>query len=417
METLDYLILGGGITGVGFARLLQLSGVERLRILEGEPVPGGLCRTAEVGGHVLDTGGGHFLCSRHPEVYAFLFRHVPRGDLNVFERVSKVRVDGHEVDYPLESNVWQLPPALAARYLESIRSNGEARGLPAPRDFEAWIRWKLGDLVAERYMLPYNRKIWGVEPAAMDVDWLHKIPRLDVAAIARACATRTSDRAAMPSHERFYYPRRGGFQRFFDALLEPVRGHLVLGERAHTVERDGDALLVNGRHRARRVVNTAPWHALADSPVFDAPARAAIARLQANRLVVSLHVEPPVAATHWVYEPDERLPQHRTFYIPNFAPHSAPGGLYRETHAQRFRPGTPALHVAHNPYAYPIPTLGWAGSIAAVLAHAEPQGLYGLGRWGQWQYFNSDVCLHQAMALARRLGHVGWEPAAVPAGA
>lgn len=380
MEIHDYLILGGGMSGVAFARLLQLSGVERFRILEAESVPGGLCRSAEVGGHIFDTGGGHFLCSRYPEVYGFLLRHFPLSELNAFDRVSKVSVEGHRVDYPLESNLWQLPADLSAQYLASIRQSGEARGLPAPQHFEAWVRWKLGDRIAEQYMLPYNRKIWGVDPAEMDVDWLHKIPRLDVAAIERACATRSADRAFVPSHQRFLYPKTGGFQRLFDALLEPVKEQLVLGEAARTVETSGGVLVVNGRWRARRVINTIPWHALADSPVFD----------------------------------DEALAHHRSFFIPNFAPLSARGGSFRETHGRRFQDSVGTLAVSHNPYAYPIPTLGHAAAIRRVLTHVEPLGIHGLGRWGQWQYFNSDVCIHEAMGLARRLGHLGWERAAAP---
>ena len=28
---------------------------------------------------------------------------------------------------------------------------------------------------------------------------------------------------------------------------------------------------------------------------------------------------------------------------------------------------------------------------------------YGLGRWGQWQHFNSDVCIKQAMEFAEKI--------------
>lgn len=414
MRTLDYVILGAGVSGVVFARLLQLSGVERFLVLEAEDAPGGLCRSADVGGHVFDTGGGHFLCSRHPDVYGFLFRHLSRDAFNRYDRVSGINIDGYRVDYPLESNVWQLPASLGAQYLASIQANGEARGRPAPTDFEGWVRWKLGDLIAERYMLPYNRKIWGMEPSELDIDWLHKIPRLDVAAIARACATRTNTPDYFPSHQYFYYPKRGGFQTLFDALFEPIRSQVVLGEPAQRVERQGETLVVNGRYRARRVINTVPWHALADSPIFDTATREAVGRLTASHLVVSLHEGPSEPRTHWVYEPDETLAHHRMFFPRNFAPHSAPAGLTRETNGRRFVAGTDALAVAHNRYAYPVPVLGWARTIAAVLAHVEPRGVYGLGRWGQWQYFNSDVCVHEAMRLARRLGHVEWEPAAAP---
>ncbi len=404
--TYDYIIIGAGITGVTAARLLQKSGVERLLVLEAAKEPGGLCRTRQVGDHVLDVGGGHFLCTKYPAVYDFIFEHMPKSEFNYFDRVSRISIEGHEVDYPLESNICQLPPELCAEYLVSIAQNGEARGLPQPAHFEAWCRWKLGDRVTDGYMLPYNRKIWGVEASEMDVDWLHKIPRLDVRQIARACLTRTSDRGQMPSHAGFYYPKAGGFQGIFDAIAAPVRSHIITRYPVSSIEKAGDTLIVNGFLRTRAVINTAPWHPLADSPVFDAQTRAAIAALRHNQLVVSLHEEDYATDAHWLYQPSESLRHHRSFFIHNFAPHSARNGLYRETNLKRWKAGQGEIYAETNSHAYPIPALGWARAIETVLAHAAPLGIHGLGRWGQWQYFNSDVCIHEAMALVKRLGHV-----------
>jgi len=413
--TYDYIIIGGGVSGVAFARLLQLSGVGKICVLEAGEEPGGLCRTRQVGGHVLDTGGGHFLCTKYPEVYDFVFRHLPRGEFNYFERVSRIALDGCEVDYPLESNLWQLPPAQRADYLISAIQNGESRGAPPPSHFEGWIRWKLGDLIAERYMLPYNRKIWGLPPAEMDIDWLSKIPRLDLRQIVAACLDEHADRDAMPSHAGFYYPKAGGFQRVFDAIAAPVRDFILTREPCSVIERQGGLLVVNGRHRARAIINTAPWVGLADSPILDQASRAAIAQLRHNQLVVSLHEGESHPQAHWLYQPDENLRHHRTFFIPNFAPHSAARGFYRETNLRRWESGHGEIFAAHNDFAYPIPALGWSAAIGTILARTRPLGVHGLGRWGQWQYFNSDVCIREAMLLADRLGHTRWRDSLAPA--
>lgn len=410
--TYDYIVIGAGISGVTAARLLQLSGVERVCVLEAAPVAGGLCRTKKIGGHVLDTGGGHFLCTRYPEVYQFIFDHLPKDEFNYFDRISRISIEGHEIDYPLESNIWQLPPELCAEYLASIAKNGEARGLPAPKNFEDWCRWKLGDRVTDRYMLPYNRKIWGVDAAEMDIDWLHKIPRLDVDQITRACQARSADRSQMPSHAGFYYPKIGGYQGIFDAIAAPVQNQIVTGCPVTSIEKRGSTLVVNGCYRAKAIINTAPWHLLADSPIFDVQARSAISRLQHNQLVVSLHQQPYSTDAHWLYQPDEKLRHHRSFFINNFAPHSAPNGFYRETNIKRWHPGGDELYAETNSHAYPIPTLGWADSIDRVLCHCTALGVHGLGRWGQWQYFNSDVCIREAMQLMARLTKV---PAAIAA--
>jgi protoporphyrinogen oxidase len=56
-----YLIIGGGITGITLGRMLQKAGVEDFIILESEKEAGGLCKTREIDGHVLDIGGAYFL--------------------------------------------------------------------------------------------------------------------------------------------------------------------------------------------------------------------------------------------------------------------------------------------------------------------------------------------------------------------
>jgi protoporphyrinogen oxidase len=401
----DYLIIGGGISGVAMARLLQQAGVKSMWVLEGASEPGGLCRTKKINGHILDIGGGHFLCTKHQEVYDFVFSHILKSSFNFFSRVSKIILAGMEVDYPLETNLWQMPLKQQVEYLVSLVQNGEARGLPVPHDYEDWIRWKLGDKIADSYMLPYNRKIWGVEPHELDVDWLHKIPRVNVEEILRACLARESDSEKMPSHQGFYYPKEGGYQAVFDAISRPVADILECGVPVSRLEQSGSHWVINEKYHAKRVINTVPWHFLADSPLFPPHIKSRIASLQHNAIVVSLHEEDYQTPAHWAYIPSPEERHHRNFYIRNFAPHSDPKGLYRETNSKRWQSGNGEIYSYCNDYAYPLPTLGWANAIREVLDWARPKGLFGLGRWGQWEYFNSDVCIYQAMQLARQLGH------------
>lgn len=109
----DYLIIGAGISGTSFARYLQLKKPEKtFIILESEGEPGGLCRTKNISGNYLDIGGGHFLCSKYLEVYNFIFQHIPESSFNYFSRVSKIRIENEVIDYPIESNIFQLPALL-----------------------------------------------------------------------------------------------------------------------------------------------------------------------------------------------------------------------------------------------------------------------------------------------------------------
>lgn len=401
--TYDYAIIGAGISGVTFARLLQQAGKHNFIILEQSDTAGGLCQSQQVGGHTIDLGGGHFLCTKYPEVYDFIFRHIPQSEFNYFDRISKINVGGTKIDYPLESNIWQLPSNTCAEFLISIIQNGESRGVPAPQDFEAWCRWKLGDRVTDHYMIPYNRKVWGVMPKEMDIDWLHKIPRLNIQEITTACLTQRADRDKMPSHSGFYYPKFGGFQRVFDAIADPVRDNIRTGFRVKDIERTRSGLSINGDVVATRIINTAPWEALQPSSLFPEEIRKEISKLRYSGLVVSLEEKQHETGTHWCYEPSLDRSYHREFYIKNYAADSRINGVMKETNVARWTGSDAHIFSTVNKHAYPVPSLGWASSIDRILSYAESQQVFGLGRWGQWKYLNSDVCIWEAMQLAKRL--------------
>ena len=131
-------------------------------ILEAEDQPGGLCRSERVDGHVLDQQWRQ-LRTRHPEVYDFIFSHIARSEFHEFGRVSKVLVEGTYVDYPLEYNLWQLPQEKCDAYLSALLGAADSSG-EAPSNYAEWTYRRLGKLISEQYMLPYNSKIWGFRP-------------------------------------------------------------------------------------------------------------------------------------------------------------------------------------------------------------------------------------------------------------
>ena len=57
---MKYLILGAGPAGLTFANRLLQNGIDDFLVIEKENEAGGLCRSREVDGSPLDTGGGHF---------------------------------------------------------------------------------------------------------------------------------------------------------------------------------------------------------------------------------------------------------------------------------------------------------------------------------------------------------------------
>jgi protoporphyrinogen oxidase len=392
------LVLGGGPSGLSAALALIDRGLPRdeIVVLEKEDAPGGLCRSAIVDGAPLDIGGGHFLDLRRKNVLEFLFRFMPREEWNVFDRISKIRLKGTEVDHPLEANLWQLPTAVQVEYLESIAQAGCVRGEPVPESFAAWVEWKLGSCIARDYMLPYNRKIWSVDLDSLGTYWLHKLPGVSFRETLASCLERRP-LGSLPAHGTFLYPREHGYGEVWlrmgkalgDCLITNCAvEHLDLRER-----------VVNRKWRAGIILSTIPWTLWPGFCVLPPTVQRAIGCLRSASIDVDYHPESLASASHWTYEPDESVPHHRLLLRSNFAPGSR--GYWTETNAMR----SPAAHGTRfrNEFAYPINTRDKPAAVDSILSWARSHGVIGLGRWGRWEHMNSDVAVAEALDLADNL--------------
>jgi protoporphyrinogen oxidase len=405
MEKLyDYIIIGSGITGAAAARRLQQLGRNNFLVLEGEQESGGLCRTKVVSGHYLDIGGGHVLHSRFPEVLDWIFEHIPITDFNRYDTKVLIDLEGHPVEFPIELNLWQLPVDLQVEYLYSYLT-AASKDIKY-ENFESWIRNYLGDKIADNYMIPYNKKLWCIDISKLNTDWLIKIPETDVKLVLKSIIERNSNfTESVVSHKSFYYPKYGGFQAVFDAIKNPIQKHIVHNLKVETIRycKAKDVWHVNETYITKNIINTAPWPLLKiEVEGFDYDKE--FENLEYLSNVISLwEREPYTHDAHWMYIPNPSIEQHREFYICNFAPYSKPGGVMTDINRKRWiendkkwNAGMP-LYEHENIYSYPLPTKIYKESMKRILSFSKQYRLYGLGRWGQWQYFNTDQCIKQVL--------------------
>lgn len=395
MEFNKYVILGAGPTGLAFARTLLDRGEDSFVILEKESVPGGLCRSVEVDGAPLDIGGGHFLDVKKAEVLALLFRFLPEKEWRRFSRVSRIRLRGSEIDYPLEANIWQLPGGEQVDFLESIAQAGCVSDKPEPEGFAEWIGWKLGEMIAQEYMLPYNRKLWSDDLDHLGTYWLEKLPDVSFRETLASCLNRTPA-GTLPAHGVFLYPTAYGYGEVWKRLGASLGDHLLLDTPVLNI--DVATKTVNGRYRAETIVNTIPWPLWLNAAELPEAIADLVKGLKQVAVDVDYSPAHPGTDAHWVYAPDESLSYHRVLSRCNFSPGR---GHWTETNARRaVAPAGPRFK---NDYAYPVNTIGKPAAMAEILRWGQDCGILGLGRWGRWEHLNSDVAVAEAIAAARSL--------------
>lgn len=391
MKRVEYLVLGAGPAGLAFSRAIRAMGCEDFVVIEKDEVPGGLCRSVDTPWGKADPGGGHMWCTIHKEAHEFAMRHLPEEEWVSWDRVSSLVIRGSEIDYPVEENLWQLPPADAAEFLLDIMSRKPA----SDDNFKEWVFGQFGEKLASEYMIPYCEKLWGKPLDRMSLSWLHKLPSPDLKVVAMSFAKKRADKSKL-FHRRWMYPKAGGFQTLYDMVASRVSDKIELNTPLSSLDVRSDGVVVNGKWIADVVVNTIPW-----SVVNDCGAMNPGAGLESVPLTVTL-VKPEEGdydgAPQWRYCPDLLTRHHRKFFSSRWMPGARFDFL--ETNTKRFEsmPKEPSDLVSFdNQHAYPVYTKERDEALPRLFDWASKNRFLPLGRWGTWDYANSDVCIQKAL--------------------
>ncbi|MBS7340079.1 MAG: FAD-dependent oxidoreductase [Lachnospiraceae bacterium] len=403
MEKVKYLILGAGPAGLTFANMLKQRGEESFLVLERETEAGGLCRSVMVDGSPFDIGGGHFLDVRRPKVNEFLFRFMPKEEWKLFERDSRIVIGTQEIGHPLEANIWQLELESQVRVLSSIAKAGCNSGVPMPEKFRDWIIWKLGDRIAEMYMLPYNRKMFADELDELGTYWLEKLPNVSFEDTLRSCLTHKAY-GQQPGHASFYYPEKYGYGELWLRMADAVATKVLYDVKATGLDCDRRQISTEDgrRFEAETIITTIPWNCFENLSGMPEDIQASIRQLKTSAIETRYVPEQLDTHAQWLYIPDEEKPYHRILVRHNFCQESR--GYWLETRKERvplFK--GKAEYCYMNEYAYPLNTIGKPEIMKRLLIFCADKGIYGLGRWGEHCHYNSDLVVELAMNLAQRL--------------
>jgi protoporphyrinogen oxidase len=233
------------------------------------------------------------------------------------------------------------------------------------------------------------------------------------------------DTAGYTHQAVFWFPKRGGFQAISDGVRAPLGERLRLRTPVESVQRVGSIWRVNDES-FDLVINTIPLPEL-EPRLASIPAamRLEIQALRPISLVNILfgfeHPEP-IEDLSWIYLPfREQGPANRITFYSNYSPHNAPPGhvsfmaecTFRGqfqvseawldevekalVDAGVFRHGRRVVRTFHvSRYAYIDQDLEFARRIAAVRAWFDASGLITFGRFGRYEYHNSDMCVFRA---------------------
>ena len=229
---MDIGILGGGISGITLARFLEHPHC----ILEKSLVPGGLCRTFWKDGFGFDIGG-HILFSKHEHVNDLVNR-ILGDNINYCKRLNMILYKGRYVKYPFENDLGALDKQDTYECLIDYLKNdwqGE------PTNLEEWAYAAFGRSIADKYLIPYNRKIWKMEPREMGLEWVGRIPRPPMEDLVKSALGIPTEGY---QHQLYFrYPLHGGFESVVKAMIKDP-SKLITGARIGSIRKKGNRWLV-----------------------------------------------------------------------------------------------------------------------------------------------------------------------------
>lgn len=396
---MKYLILGAGPAGLAVANRLLQNGEDDFLVLEMESTAGGLCRSESVDGRPLDIGGGHFLDVRNPKVLDFVFPFMPVEEWDHYERDSRIVVNGNTINSPIEANIWQMKLEDQVEYLKAIAIAGCNLSEPMPEKFVDWIYWKLGKKIAEDYMIPYNQKMFGEDLNILGTYWLNKLPNVSFDETLISCLEKKAY-GTQPGHAQFYYPKKYGYGELFIRMAAALGDKIVYN--TPVTEIDCENNIVNGKYKADTIITTIPWKSVESFKGMPEEIRDVIESIKYSSTVIAYEPEMLDTKAQWIYYPDPKLSYHRILVRSNFCPDSK--GYWTETNLTRFDEKEHANDFYYiNKYAYPLNTIGKQEKMQTLLSWAKSKNIIGLGRWGEWQHYNSDVVISLGMNLADEL--------------
>src|SRR3569623_1026830 len=251
---------------------------------------------------------------------------MPGEDVRTVERGAKIRYAGHDIDFPFQKHIHQLP---LPEFLECL-TELFARPEGTPRSFGEMLYARLGKGITAKFLRPYNEKLYAPDLDTLDLDAMGRFfPHADLADII---ANMRPGARMHGYNATFTYPA-GGAVRYIHALLRDLPADAVAcGEPAMAI--DLDARTVTPPHHTiqfTHLVSSAPLPALARICRMDHDAEA----FTSNRvLVFNLGFDAKGRDdVHWMYFPDRADEFYRDGWYDNIMS-SARMRLYVEIGAE-----------------------------------------------------------------------------------
>lgn len=411
---MDIGIIGTGISGLSIGRMLQQE--HKVKLFERDIKPGGLIKCERVNDCLFHKVGGHVFNAKNQQVLDWFWSHFDQENEFVkAKRKARVFFNNKIIGYPIENYIYLFDKAIIKQIVSELLQlqKQQAKSPFEYENFEAFLKGAFGDTLYQLYFKPYNEKIWRTDLSTVSMEWLEgKLPMPNLADILQSNIIREEEAGMV--HSQFYYPKEGGSQFIVDRLRQgldietgsPVEDITIQKGKLTIKDNNFDKIVYCGD--IRKIPNDCKQllhHAGVDVTYLE--------QLRSNG-TSNLFCETDENDISWLYIPEGFTRAHRIIYTGNFSETNNRGSKRKtcvvefsgkvdyETMVEEVEklPGnlTP-ITCNYEPNSYVIQDKRTRKEIAAAKAALEPYGIYLLGRFAEWEYYNMDKAIEAAFEL------------------
>ncbi len=312
MIDVDTFIIGAGISGLATAAALGRK--HSLALAERDEEIGGYCKTVKREGFTWDYSG-HFFHFKNADIEAWLRARMPGQKILKVNKKSFVRYAGTLIDFPFQKNIHQLPQGefIDCLYDLYFASAKRQAGGGDERNFKEMLVARFGRSIAEKFLIPYNEKLYATDLATLDKDAMGRFfPHANLDEIVRNM--KEPDNATY--NATFTYPEGGAIEYVKALATELDPSALKLSEPVTRIDRARRVVTTaKGEYHYRRLVSSVPFPTLLKLCGLE-PAAGAYSWNKVLVFNLGFDRKGP-RGVHWMYYPDRALPFYRVGFYDN----------------------------------------------------------------------------------------------------
>lgn len=412
------LIIGAGISGLSFAYFLKN---DDYLILEKDNTYGGYCRTIKKDGFTWDYAG-HFYHFKTEDLKKLFLDLVEREELIEKEKCTKIFYKDKLIDFPFQTHIHQLEKEEFIDCLYDLFTKEEI----IEKDFLDMLYNKFGKSITEKFLKPYNEKLYATDLAKLDINAMGRFfPYADKDEIIK-----NMKKSKVKSYNANFWYLRKGTQYFIDKIYSKLNKDKILfnKEVQHINMKEKYVELSDGEKiYYDRLINTIP---LNNALSMINGNENIVKEMSYNKVLVlnlgfkfkskNFHDE------HWLYFPDKNLNFYRVGFYNNILG-SDKLSLYVEIGFDKnaninipkeledtlknlekvgIKDSNNELEsyeaIIMNP-AYVHINKYTQEKLDQILLENESLGFYTLGRYGKWTYNSMEDSMLWAKELADKL--------------